>query len=130
MKKDVLKISKIIVPVICLTALIMSVQYSNSSKALLLKDNIEAISESTNGGDPGQFDIVFSLCYEKLLNRTSSNTNRCNEESDLYYWDATIIGNPLTLDALNKYIYPCNSETNTTPAWKCKWGYCYSIKER
>ena len=103
--------SNIIVPIIASAALFIAVTYSNSSKSILIKDNVEAISES-NGNDPSGA-LVLRICYDSIKPKSGEKVKKC--------MDGTT----------SKNVLPCqwyNNQTADTDAdsYHCWHQYVYS----
>ena len=117
MKKN-LKTKAIILSTVVCAAFMISLQYSNSSKALLLKSNVEAISESSYANDPGGY-ITLSYCYLSFRYANGyRGVYKCKGgttivESGSHY--------PSTL-----IIYECSEEIEDhMPRLSSSYGYCY-----
>ena len=122
---------KVIIPCISLVAFLLSIQYSRSNKMILFKDNVEAISESWYGGDPGDYNFRFDMCYTKLRAIKDNRVNECYSDTYVFPYDTyEIIGNPCTIQNLNRTIFPCQVAINSLPEFKSDFGYCYIMEKK
>lgn len=109
MKKNINK-KAIIFSTIACAAFLVSVQFSNSNKAVLMKGNIEAISESANGNDPGGA-LEVKTCFTEIKKKNNESVYQCDTRTG-------------TFD-----IYPCNSVSNYTSKWLSPTKWCYKIPD-
>lgn len=118
MKKN-FKITVILSTIVCAT-FGAGLQSSNSNKALILKDNIEAISESANGNDPGGAIHAYS-CYSSIKSSNDSSVNKCQDGTTLFAATTT----PDEIMGCSMTIYGCVKYSNHRPALLSRWGLCY-----
>lgn len=105
---------------ICIAALYTSVNISDSNSTLLVKNNIEAISQSY-GNDPGNA-ITPEICYFSVKKMQGSNVYKCNMYSTYFYSTETVE------DADKREfieILPCETKQNRISKEKSNWGYCW-----
>ena len=94
-----------------LTLLCISVLYTNSNKAILLKNNVEAISDS-NGNDP-EGGIYRNRCFFSI--KWSSGADyvyKCTDGTTSFAYDDTPYGLFSLFDYYHPeyYAYPCVKE--------------------
>ena len=117
MKKN--SIITLILSVVSCVAFIISFQYSNSSKALLLKSNVEAISESVNPNDPGSLVILY-YCYTRLKSDPGEGfTCLCADGTTTWGWLSS------KTNKTNFTLYRCNQISGHTNALMSDWGFCF-----
>lgn len=114
MKRFLFDRSNILVPIIGIAALFITIFYSNSSKTVLIKDNVEAISES-NGNDPTGA-LALRICYDDIKPKSGEKVKQC--------MDGTTAKNVL----------PCKWVENNIPetdasSFHCWHQYVYSEPE-
>ena len=105
---------------VSLMDLFVSVNYSNNNKATLLKNNIEAISDSNSGTDPSG-RLRLKSCYTSIKSKKNSTVNKCKDGSTTFSSSTSfnqVYGAYMT-------IYGCDSYSNYGPAFNSDWGQCY-----
>ena len=114
------KLFKVLVPCVALAALFVSLQSSRSNRTLLVKNNVEAISQSY-GNDPGN-SITPEICYFSTKKKEGSSVYKCNIYSGRF-------DNEQSVEDANKdpfiQIFPCESKQGRVSKEKSDWGYCW-----
>ena len=108
MKKNLFKRRLVAtVSILCCATFLISLQYSNSSQGYLIKDNIDAISDSGDD-DPGQ-KLKFVTCAKKTHRQPDDEVIACQEGGNI------------------GMTYPCIIESDKAADQRWGTGTCYMV---
>lgn len=102
-----------------LVTLFVCKQYSKTNSSLLLKENVEAISESTYG-DPGA-NITLYYCFRSLKKKKDAVVYRCQDGTTMWDRDVQAVLNPSVV------IFHCTLNEGYSPKAFASYGYCYNF---
>lgn len=108
-----------ILSALAFAAFFICLQRSNSSNAVLLKGNVEAISESANGNDPGGV-VYLRTCFFSTKSCDGTNVFKCQDGTSKLH-----SGSSCSSNNTNFTMYGCVEQKNHKDKFLSEYGYCY-----
>lgn len=127
MKRNEFTKLRIISILFCSIILCVSFLCTKNDKSIILKSNIEAISDSGNN-DPG-VPIYLNRCFAEVKYSSSADAAYlCSDGTTLFnYNDRPGLFSTFEYDYPEYDVLPCVREPEAYQKPKTKWGYCYKL---